>query len=207
MLLLSASPALADSTSGTTGTYSITDTSGSPGVTCNYTPDFPNHYLQSFGVRAPSAKWPSSSSSASGKVAWWVTVQRYGNAGWKTVKTGARQSATATKTTAATFTKQTVKNASSTDADYRVVVHVAWVNPDNTALGSATHNVAHYRGIYPGWSHNTTGSCPGRGHHPHVGRSASRQPRPPGSDRRAARSHQLATVDPDGVASHPVRQR
>ena len=161
-LLLASSPVAADSRSGTTGTYAVTDTRGSPGVTCNYTAEYPNHYLQSLGVRGPSVKWPSSSSSTSGTVGWWATVQRFGNSGWVTVKTGAHKTATASKTAAATFPKQTVKYYSSSDNDYRVVVHIAWYTPDATLLGSATHNVAHYRGVYPGWSHATSGSCPGR---------------------------------------------
>jgi hypothetical protein len=160
-LLLAASPVAADSKSGTTGTYSVTDTGGSPGVTCNYTADFPNHYLQSFSVRGPSVKWPSSSSSTSGTVGWWATVQRY-TSHWVTVKVGAHATATASKTVAATFAKTTVKYSTGTASDYRVVVHIAWYTPTSTLLGSASHNVAHYREFFPHWSLNTSGSCNGR---------------------------------------------
>jgi hypothetical protein len=159
-VLVSASAAFADSKSGTTGAYKFTDSSGSPGTTCNYTGGYPNHYLLSFGVRAPSVKWPTSDSSASGRVDWWLVIQHY-SGGWSTVKTTTHKTATATKTAAAPFAKWTLKYAAPNADAYRLVAHLAWYTPDSTVLGAVTHPVAHYRGVYPGWSNDTAGSCPG----------------------------------------------
>jgi hypothetical protein len=166
-LMLAATSVHADSTSGTPGTYKITDTSGSPGANCNYTPYDPTHYLVSFTVRGPSVKWPSSSSAASGKVGWRAVVQKSGNSGWVTVKTGALSTATANKTTATSFAKRTVKYAAQVDAPFRVVVRLLWYAPDNHVIGRATHAVAYYRESYAGWSEPSKGSCPG--HEVHLG--------------------------------------
>src|SRR3954468_1555554 len=123
-LLLAATSVHADSRSATAGPYTVTDTTGSPGANCNYTPYAPTHYLVSFSVRGPSVKWPSANSAASGKVGWWAVVQKSGSSGWMTVKTGAVTTATATKTSAASFARQTIKYAAQVDAPFRVVVHV-----------------------------------------------------------------------------------
>jgi hypothetical protein len=160
-LMLAATSVHADSKTGTTGVYTIKDTSGSPGANCNYAPQPSTHYLVSFSVRGPSVKWPSSSTAASGKVGWWAVVQKAGNSGWVTVKTGAVKTATATKTAATSFAKQTVKYAAQVDAPFRVVDHVAWYAPDNHVIGRATHVVAHCRESYVGWSQPSKGSCPG----------------------------------------------
>ena len=161
-LMLAATSVHADSKSGTPGPYTVTDTSGSPGVTCNYTPNPPTHYLVSFNVRGPSVKWPSKSSAASGKVGWWAVVQKYGNSGWVTVKAGAVKTATATKTAAASFARQTVKYAPQADVPFRVAIHLAWYAADDQVLGAATHVVAHYREAYAGWSQPSIGGCAGR---------------------------------------------
>jgi hypothetical protein len=160
-LMLAATSVHADSKSGASGPYTFTDTSGSPGANCNYTPNAPTHYLVSFSVRGPSMKWPSSNSAASGKIGWWTVVQKAGNSGWATVKTGALKTATATKKTATAFSRQTVKYAAQVDAPFRVVVHFAWYATDGHVLGSAVHVVAHYRESYAGWSKPSKGSCPG----------------------------------------------
>lgn len=161
-LLIGAAPVAADTTTGTVGSYSLVDTRGKPGSTCNYTDAPPTHYLVSFTVRGPSVLWPASNSASSGKVGWWAVVQHHGNAGWVTVKTGASQTATASKTTAAAFAKRVVKYAAPNDDPYRVVAHIAWYRADDSVLGSATHVVAHYHGQYAGWSLNTSGSCVGK---------------------------------------------
>jgi hypothetical protein len=158
-LFLVASPVAADSHSGTVGHYSITDTVSKAGVTCNYTDAYPTHYLVSVSVPAPKAFWPNSSAVASGTVGWWAVVQRYGGTGWMTVKTGATQKATATKTTAAAFTKRTTKYASPNDKQHRVVIHIVWYRAEGGTLGGATHTVVHYREQYAGWSRNKTGYC------------------------------------------------
>ena len=88
-------------------------------------------------------------------------MQKSGNSGWATVKTGAVKTATATKTTSTSFAKQTVKYAAPVDAPFRIVVHIAWYAPDNHVIGTATHNVAHYHESYAGWSKPSSGSCPG----------------------------------------------
>jgi hypothetical protein len=160
-MVLAATSVHADSTTGTPGTYKITDASGSPGANCNYTPYAPTHYLVSFTVRGPSVKWPSANAAASGKVGWWAVVQKSGNSGWATVKTGAVKTATANKTTSTVFAKQTVKYAAQVDAPFRVVVHVAWYDTNDHVIGSATHIVGHYRESYTGWSKNSSGHCPG----------------------------------------------
>jgi hypothetical protein len=172
LVMLATTSASADTKSGTFGHYAVTDTSGRPGVTCSYTSSYPNHYLVSMTVRAPSVWWPNTTSAndtENGLVGWWPVVQRQTNSGWKTVADEAAQQATAYEdrplkdpADRAPFSSRTVAVSASDNELYRVIVKVAWYATDASVMGSARHTVKRYRLTYPGWSSATTGGCSGR---------------------------------------------
>jgi hypothetical protein len=163
---------LADSHSGTTGHYAISDSTSHPGATCNYTSDYPNHYLVSLTIRAPSVWWPNTTASDTaehGTVGWLPAVQRQHGSAWTTVASGAWQQAVAHEdrplhdpADRALFTNQTVSWSTGTAELYRVVIKLAWYGGNSSVVGQAKHVVKHYRLVYPGYAAASPGSCSGR---------------------------------------------
>jgi hypothetical protein len=172
VVLLGTTSVLADTRSGTIGHYRVKDTTSSPAATCNYTSPYPNHYLVSFSVKAPSLWWPNTTSSDSrehGTVGWWPVVQVKTNGSWRTIVNGAGQQAVAyedrpaydSADRAPLSTKSVTWSATDQEL-YRVLVRAAWYRADGSAMGQVKHTVGHYRQAYTGWSTSVTGGCPGR---------------------------------------------
>ena len=172
MCLLGGTTALADSQSGAHGRYLVTDTSSHPGATCNYTPDYPNHYLVSLSVRAPSLWWPNTSAAdrvEHGTVGWLPAVQRQTGGAWITVASGTEQQAVAHEdrprhdpADRARLSNQTVAWYASEPDTYRATLTATWYAADGSVMGQVKHTVRHYRVAYRGYSAKSTGGCPGR---------------------------------------------
>jgi hypothetical protein len=153
---------LADSTTGSVGNYLTTDTSVTPGATCQY-PTFASGasktWLSKVVAKPPSIWWPDRSSDSNtehGKVGWRFLVQfNNGGPGWTTVVKSSVQKAIAYEdsqspynpSTKAPLTKMSVGvNAKATGQGvWRVVVKAFWYKKNGTKLGSATHVVQYYR--------------------------------------------------------------
>lgn len=171
LVILANTSALADTTSGTVARYRFPDSTSSPGATCNYTPNYPNHYLVSVSVKAPSVWWVNASASnkrENGTVGWAALLQQSTGA-WHTVASTAQQRATAFEdrprydaADRAPFSNRGMAWSAIDQEMYRVQVQATWYRSDASVMGQVTHRVIHYRLAFSGWSAASSDSCPGR---------------------------------------------
>jgi len=158
VLALAASPALADTGAGHTGkvgTHSLLDTADKPGATCTYKDknvhDVP-FSLVSVRVRPPIVFARNVSSGVDQqKTGWRFSIERrvFSSAIWSPVFASGTQRASATDSSAASFTSMTGKPPLPTEAaDYRVKVTTLWFR-NGTTEGSAADFVGFYRRVSP----------------------------------------------------------
>ena len=150
MLALGGSGALAAhqvSNTGTTGSYTWTDTTAHPAGVCNYNGGgTAGHlYIVSVKVKAPTTVfWPAGTGSNSGTVGFKVKLQHLTAGVWSTVNTGAEATDTATKTTSAMFgTRHVDWNGPLTGKD-RALAVLTWYSPSMTIIGRTTVVIDHY---------------------------------------------------------------
>lgn len=134
-----------EQTTGKVGPYVIPDEELDTLVTCHYGLQAVDAKMTGLTIDAPEVRWPDTKPAVpgqKGKVGWRVLVQQLsGDANsWTTVAQRPMQKRTATETTAAPFTPfQIERAATSPYTALRVVVLVAWFNPDGSLRGRVKH--------------------------------------------------------------------
>ena len=157
------SPVSADSTTGLTGHFLFTDSSGTPGAKCTYVIEQPSNlaFIHKFTVKPPKGWWPDTNSSINnqhGKVGWRFILEETTNGtDWVTVKHSSVQKATAYEdsqnpygsATKASFSKMalTINAHNYPYGEFRVTVTAYWYKANGSQLGSASHTVEWYRSV------------------------------------------------------------
>ncbi|MEA2622000.1 MAG: hypothetical protein QOH61_910 [Chloroflexota bacterium] len=139
--------------SGTTGSYSWTDTAAHPAGVCDYNGGgTAGHiYIVQIKVRAPdSVLWPAGTGSSSGRVGFKVKLQHLHGGTWSTVNTGPEASATASRHTSAMFGTRRVHWAGPISGKDRAVAVLTWYRPNDSVLGRAHVVIDHYKNNHDG---------------------------------------------------------
>ncbi len=144
---------------GMVGQWSFNDTSGTPGATCSYGPEYPPDYagFRWMKVRPPVvfAADRDSNKIDHKRVKWFWKLQRahYPMNDWKTIATSAVQSATAYDNQAAHFSalriNHNVGNPDFSDVVFRAFVVIKWVKADGSVEGTAKATIDYYKGKMP----------------------------------------------------------
>jgi hypothetical protein len=146
--------------SGTTGSYSWTDSAAHPAGICNYNGGgtLGHVYIVSAKVKAPTTVfWPAGTGSNSGTVGFKVKLQHLSGSVWSTVNTGSEATATAWRHTSAMFgTRNVGWNGPLTGKD-RALAILTWYTPSMTVLGRIKVVIDHYRNNY---DHMGRSYCP-----------------------------------------------
>jgi hypothetical protein len=140
---------------GMVGPWSLNDTSGNPGATCKYGPEYPPDFagFRWMNVRPPVvfAADRNSSKIDHKRVKWFWKLQRaHGQTNdWKTIATSAVQSAIAYENQAANLSAlriyRTVGNPDFTDINFRALVVIKWVKADGSVEGTAKATIDWYQ--------------------------------------------------------------
>ncbi len=133
--------------SGTTGSYSWTDSSAHPAGLCDYTGGGAAGHTYIVGVRvnAPAtAKWPTGQASTWGYVGFRVELQHLSGGSWTTVNWGPQTTANATTTASAMLSNRRVAWAGPLTGKDRGLAVLTWYRPNWSILGSARVVIDHY---------------------------------------------------------------
>lgn len=158
LLLGSAVPALADTTTGQVGHYQIADVDGDEIVNCRYNDTGTKLKLDKFVAKAPQAWWPDTDSdndNQSGTVGWRIRIDQSssteGAGPWTATYTSSWVKKTAHEdqpfhdaADAAPFTGRGITWNRSGDKSYRVTYILRWFRRNGTTLGTAKHTIVFY---------------------------------------------------------------
>jgi len=136
--------------SGSTGHYSFTDTTSSPGAKCVYQGTAGHQDFDHARVKAPTVYWLSTGAFHSGTVGWRVLLQHWNGLSWDTVRTTSEARGHATRSTPAPLSTRNVSWAAPHNRKYRVEVKVRWMTPDAETIGSVLVVIDHYKHTYDG---------------------------------------------------------
>lgn len=156
MIALGGSGALAAhqvGSSGTTGSYSWTDSAGHPAGVCDYNGGGAagHTYIVQVKVKAPDTVfWPAGTGSNSGTVGFKVKLQHRSGGVWSTVNTGSEATTTARRHTSAMFgTRKVAWDGPNTGKD-RALAVLTWYTPGMAVLGRVQVVIDHYSNNYDG---------------------------------------------------------
>lgn len=158
LLLGSAVPAAADTTTGQVGHYRIDDLEGDEIVNCRYNDASGTPKLDKFVAKPPKVWWPDTDSgndNQSGTVGWRLVIQKTPNPDtgpWSTTYTSGWVKKTAKEdqpfqdaADAAPFTGRGIRwNRTGNNTVFRVIYVLRWYRPNGTTLGTAKHTVRYY---------------------------------------------------------------